>query len=55
MHKYLKAGSDRLAKIYILRIRSVAASLKSRSNENKTVVLYLCMLLLLIILVVVSG
>lgn len=37
IHKYLKAGSDRLREA-ILRIRSVAASFQTRSNENKTVV-----------------
>lgn len=37
MHKYLKAGSDRLGEA-ILRIRSVAAWTNgTRSNENKTV------------------
>lgn len=37
MHKYLKAGSDRLEEA-ILRIRSVAACTNgTRSNENKTV------------------
>lgn len=37
MHKYLKAGSDRLGEA-ILRIRSVVCwHHKTRSNENKTV------------------